>query len=69
MQEQHVQATGKQMNPSVSEMNRLKKGAVPSTVLSTLDAVSHLESYPNICYLLSVLAVMPLVRLSEPFHA
>lgn len=57
IQEQYVKAT---VNPSVNERKKLKKGAVPSTILSTLDAISNLESNTNVHYLLTVLAVMPL---------
>ena len=51
---------GKELNPSVNELAKLKKDAVPNTVASTLEALSSYENYPNIQHLLSVLAVTPL---------
>ena len=49
-----------ELKPSANEMNKLKEGIDPSRAASTMDAISKLESYQNIHYLLSVLAVMPL---------
>ena len=48
-----------ELKPS-AEMNKLKEITDPSRAASTMDAISKLESYQNIHYLLSVLAVMPL---------
>ena len=48
-----------ELKPS-AEMNKLKESIDPSRAASTMDAISKLESYQNMHYLLSVLAVMPL---------
>ena len=59
IQEQHVKATGSRMKVSANEMKKLKKGAVPDNISSTLNAINS-ETFPNIHFLLSVLAVLPL---------
>ena len=59
IKQQHIKATGEQMALTSSELNKLIKTNVPSNLASTLEETCP-EFYPNIFYLLSVLAVLPI---------
>ena len=58
LKDQHFQATGTEMRLTDAEITKLKFGAVPSTVVSTLAEVEQ-SIFPNIAHLLTLLAVLP----------
>lgn len=59
LKQQHLEATGSEhLSVTPSEEKVLKTGAVPNTIASTL-MVTEPEIFPNIYYLLSILAVLP----------
>ena len=58
MQEQHKKATGEQMKVTASEELKLKQGAVPNNLASTLIETDS-KFFPNIFCILNVLAVLP----------
>ena len=47
------------MNPTNEELKRLKFEALPNTIASTLRTISK-DLFPNIAYLLSILAILPI---------
>ena len=55
---QHLDATGKEMKITDVELKKLKFRCLPSTVPSTFDEMNK-DMFPNIVYLLSILAVLP----------
>ena len=57
IQDEHTRVS-EPLRPSVTELNRLKQSAVPSTVASALRATSCTEIFPNIHYFLTILAVL-----------
>ena len=58
LKEQHTQATGTELKVSPSELTRLKINAVPCNISATLKSVKP-DLFPNIYYLLGILAVLP----------
>ena len=58
LKDQHYQATGTEMRLNDADFTKLKFGAVPSTVVSTLAEVDQ-SIFPNIAHLLTLLAVLP----------
>ena len=59
LKQQHIASTGEEMNLSATELAKLKHGAVPNTIASTLKVINQ-HMFPNITYLLSILAVLPI---------
>lgn len=59
LKQQHTTSTGDTMNLSTAELTKLKHGAVPNTIASTLKVINQ-PMFPNITYLLSLLAVLPI---------
>ena len=58
LQKQHLDATGREMSLTDSELKRLKFRYLPNTIASTFDEMNQ-DLFPNITYLLSLLAVLP----------
>ena len=59
LKQQHITSTGEEMNLSTAEFTKLKHGAVPNTIASTLKVINQ-HMFPNIAYFLSLLAVLPI---------
>ena len=59
MKQQHITSTGEEMNLNAADLNKLKCGAVPNTIASTLKMINQ-PMFLNITYLLSLLAVLPI---------
>lgn len=58
LKQQHIATTGEEMNVNATNLKNLKYGAVPNTIASTLKVINQ-SLFPNITYLLSLLAVLP----------
>ena len=58
---QYSKVTGEQMKVIASELLKLQEGAVPSNLASALKETNP-ALFPNICSLLSALAVLPITN-------